>query len=96
MYILLALIGAVALGLGMHYALPHRATRGVLLAPAVAAATAAAAYALLTWIGWGEDNVWQWVVTLLASVVVSAAVTLALGIARSRHDAEEARRLKLA
>lgn len=96
MYILLALIGAVALGIALHFMLPHRSTRGVILTPAVAAAAAAAAYAILTWIGWGEGNVWQWVVTLAAAVVAATGVTVALGITRSRHDAAERERLKIA
>jgi uncharacterized membrane protein len=96
MYILLALIGAIALGIGLHYALPHRETRGIVLTPGVAALVAAAVYAALTWIGWGEANPWQWVATLAAAIVVSAAVAVSLGIARTRRDDAERRRLRIA
>lgn len=96
MYILLALIGAAALGIALHYALPHRGTRGVILTPGIAALVAAAVYAALTWLGWGEANIWLWVWTFAGSLVISAVVTVALGIARTRHDDAERRRLKIA
>lgn len=96
MYIVLALIIAAALGIVLHFALPHRADRGVILTPGVAVAVAAAAYALLTWLQWGEGNVWLWIVTLAAAVVASGAVTVIVGARRARHDAAERRRLRIA
>jgi len=96
MYILLALVAAIALGIALHYALPHRATRGVILTPGVAALVAAAVYAALTWLGWGEGNVWLWLVTLASAIVVPAVLTLILGAVRSRRDRDAQRRLRLA
>ncbi|OCG75566.1 hypothetical protein [Microbacterium sediminis] len=96
MYILLALVAAIALGIALHYALPHRATRGVVLTPGVAALTAAAVYAALTWAGWGEGNLWLWLVTLAAAIVVATAVTVLLGLTRARRDREFERRFRLA
>ncbi|WP_261164402.1 hypothetical protein [Microbacterium sp. Marseille-Q6965] len=96
MYILLALIAAAGLGIALHYALPQRDTRGVVLTPGVAALAAAVVYAVLTWLGWGEDNVWQWVATLGAAVVVAVVVTVVLGTLRARRDEAERRRLRIA
>lgn len=96
MYILLALVAAVGLGIALHFALPHRATRGVVLTPGIAALTAAAVYAGLTWLGWGEGNIWQWVVTLAAAIVVATAITVVLGATRTRRDREAQRRFRLA
>lgn len=96
MYILLALIGAAMLGIALHFALPYRADRGVVLTPGISVAVVAAAYALLTWLRWGEGNVWLWVVSLAAAVIASSAVTLVLGFRRARRDAAERERLRLA
>lgn len=96
MYIVLALIAAAVLGIAAHFAAPHRQERGVILVPGVSVAVAAVVYAALTWLGWGEGNVWLWVATLGAAVVVSVVVALLVGIARSRHDAAERRRLGIA
>ncbi len=96
MYILLAMIAACALGIALHFLLPHRGLRGVVLTPGVTVLTAAAVYALLTWLQWGEANVWLWVVSLGASLVVSGALTVALGAVRARSDDAERRRAGLA
>ncbi|WP_105565396.1 hypothetical protein [Microbacterium halophytorum] len=96
MYILLALIAAAAIGIGLHFLLPHRDERGAVLTPGVAVAVAAAAYSGLTWAQWGEGNVWLWVVTLVASAAAAAAVTFVLASRRTRHDAEERRRAGIA
>jgi len=86
-YILLALIAACALGVVVHYAIPHRDLRGVALVPAVATAVAAAAYALGQWAGLKESSVWLWLLALGGAVVVSAAVGMILTRARRHGDA---------
>lgn len=96
MYILLALIAAAVLGIAVHFSVPRRSERGVILTPALCVATAAVVYSALTWLQWGEGNVWLWVVTLGAAVAVSVAVTAAVGIARARRDAAERERLRIA
>ncbi|WP_119697236.1 hypothetical protein [Microbacterium halotolerans] len=96
MYILLALITAAAFGIGLHFLLPHRSDRGVVLTPGVAVATAAAAYALLTWLQWGEGNVWLWLVTFAAAIIASITVTVVVGVRRARFDAAERERLGIA
>jgi hypothetical protein len=89
MYILLALIAACALGIAVHYALPHRSLRGVVVVPAIAAAVAAVVYTLMQWSGIGEDNGWLWLASVVGGVVVSAAVGYVLTASRHRADAEK-------
>lgn len=88
MYILLALIGACLLGIVVHYVVPHRSTRGVAVAPAIATAVAGAAYALGQWAGLKESNVWLWLIALGGAVVLCAAATLALTLLRVHGDAQ--------
>ena len=89
MYILLALIAACALGIAVHYALPHRTLRGVVLAPASAAAVAAVVYRLMQWSGVGEDNGWLWLASIVGGVAASALVGYAVTMMRHRADAEK-------
>lgn len=96
MYILLALIAAAAIGVGLHFLLPHRGERGALLTPGAAVATAAAVYSALTWAQWGEDNIWLWGATLVACAAAAAAVTVFVGARRTRRDAEARRRAGIA
>jgi uncharacterized membrane protein YeaQ/YmgE (transglycosylase-associated protein family) len=96
MLILLALIFGAVAGTVLHFVLPNRSTRGPVFAPAVATAAAAVIYTGLTWLGFGEDNPWLWVVSLLAPIVVSAAITIPVSAARHAHDLREQARLKIA
>jgi len=89
MYILLALIAACALGIAVHYLLPHRATRGVALVPAVATAAAAVIYTVLQWTGVGEDSVWLWLASIAGAVAIAAVAGFALTSSRRRSDAEK-------
>ncbi|WOF24455.1 hypothetical protein N8K70_07255 [Microbacterium betulae] len=89
MYILLALIASAVCGVAIHYALPHRDLRGVAVVPATSTAAAAVLYAGLTWAGLGEANVWQWVLTIVASAVVGLAIGAVLGRTRAARDAAE-------
>jgi hypothetical protein len=95
-YILLALVAAVAVGVGVHFALPHRALRGVALAPSLAAAAAAVVYGVCTWTGLGEASPWTWLATLAAAILVSVAGTATITRMRARRDAVDAQRLGLA
>jgi high-affinity Fe2+/Pb2+ permease len=96
MYILLALVAAVAIGVGIHFALPRRGLRGVALAPAIAGATAAVVYAICTWTGLGEGNPVTWLVTLAVSFLLCWVGTDALSRLRASRDAATEKRLGLA
>ncbi len=93
MQILLAFIAGAVIGIGAHFQVGARATRGRALAPMIGAVSAGAAWAALTWAGLGIDSPWPW----LAAVAVPAAVTypaiMILGRARTRRDAAERARL---
>ncbi|MFK4853308.1 hypothetical protein ACI3KT_16855 [Microbacterium sp. ZW T6_19] len=87
MYILLALIGACALGIAAHYMIGGRELRGVAVTPAIATALAAIVYTGSQWAGVGEDSVWLWLASVLGSVLVAALATVAIVAARRRSDA---------
>lgn len=93
MYILLALIAACALGIGIHFLLPHRALRGVAVVPAVATAASAIVYTGMQWAGVGEDSIWLWLASILGAVVVATAV--GYGLTASRRMADAAKRSAL-
>lgn len=88
MYILLALVGACALGIGAHYLIGGRALRGVVVTPAIATAASAIIYTSLQWAGVGEDSIWLWLASVLGAVGVAVLATLALVAVRRRSDAE--------
>lgn len=96
MLILLALIAAATAGIAIHYTLPHRSTRGVVLAPALAASTAGVAYTALQWAGQDESSVWLWVVSIGVPIAVTYIVVGALSRSRLAHDERERVRLKIA
>lgn len=95
MLILLALIAAAVAGIAVHYTVAHRSTRGVLLAPALAAATAGITYTALQWAGLDEGNLWLWVASIALPVVVTSAVVGVLARARLARDAQERVRLDI-
>ena len=87
MYILLALIGACALGIAAHFLIGGRELRGVALTPAVATATSAIVYTGLQWAGVGEDSIWLWLASVIGAVAVAALATVAIVAARRHADA---------
>jgi Na+/proline symporter len=93
--ILLGIIVAVVVGVAVHFVLPGRDTRGVVLAPAVAAAFGAAAWTILTWAGLALDNPLLWLAALVVPLVLTVPIVLGLTAARTRADAAERERLKL-
>jgi hypothetical protein len=95
MQILIALIVGAALGVGVHFQLGHRGTRGVALAPVVGALSAGVVWTILTWSGVGIDSPWLWLSMLVAPLVVTYPVVLLLSRARVSHDAAERVRLKI-
>lgn len=87
MYILLALVGACALGIAAHFMIGGRELRGVAVTPAIATALAALVYTGLQWLGVGEDSIWLWLASVLGAVAVAAALTVAIVAMRRRSDA---------
>ena len=87
MYILLALIAACALGIAVHYLVPRRNLRGVVMVPAVATAVAAVVYTLMQWMGVGQDSIWLWIASVGGGVVLSALVGIIVTAQRDRSDA---------
>lgn len=81
-----ALFGAL-IGLVARYALPHRATHGALLIPAVGTASAMVAWVALTWAGLRWDQGVIWIATLAVAALVAAGADLALGRRRAAADA---------
>lgn len=88
MYILLALIGACALGIAAHFLIGDRELRGVALTPSIATAVSAITYTALQWAGVGEDSIWLWLASVLGAPIVAALATLALTRLRKRSDAQ--------
>ncbi|MFB7251835.1 hypothetical protein [Microbacterium sp. NPDC056234] len=89
MYILLALIAACALGIALHFLLPSRELRGVVVTPGIATAVAAIVYTGMQWAGVGQDSFWLWLASIGGSLAVAAVVTLALSATRTHSDAEK-------
>lgn len=87
MYILLALIGACALGILAHYLIGGRELRGVVVTPAIATAVSAIAYTGLQWLGLGEDSIWLWLASVLGATAIAVVATLAIVAIRRRSDA---------
>ncbi|MFT2689509.1 hypothetical protein [Clavibacter zhangzhiyongii] len=84
-----ALFGALV-GLVARYALPHRATHGALLVPAVGVAAAMVAWVALTWAGLPWDQGVIWIATLgIAALVSAVGVDLAVGRRRAAADARD-------
>lgn len=88
MYILLALIGACALGIGAHYLIGGRELRGVAVTPGIATAVSAILYTSLQWAGIGEDSIWLWLASVLGAVAVAVLATVVIVAVRRRSDAE--------
>lgn len=89
MYILLALIATCAVGIGLHYLLPHRTLRGVAVVPAVATAASAVIYTVMQWSGVGEDSVWLWLTSTVGALAIAGVTGYVLTASRLRSDAEK-------
>jgi uncharacterized membrane protein YeaQ/YmgE (transglycosylase-associated protein family) len=83
-----AIFGALV-GLVARYALPHRATHGALLVPAVGTVTAMVVWVALTWAGLRWDQGVIWIATLGLSALVAAGTDLLIGRRRSSADAHD-------
>lgn len=90
MYILLAFVAACALGIGLHYMIPHREMRGVAITPAITTATAGILYTALQWAGLPATSVWLWVISIGGALAIGAVGTVILVRTRIQQDAERA------
>ena len=89
MQILLAFIIGAVIGVGIHFQLHQRLTRGVVLAPMIGAVSAGLAWAILTWVGIGVDTPWPWLAALVVPVVVTYPAILLTSRVRVARDARE-------
>lgn len=95
MQILIAFIVGAVVGIGIHFLLHQRLTRGVVLAPMIGAVSAGAAWVILTWLGVGIDTPWPWLAALVVPIVVTYPAIMILSRLRVAHDAREKARLGL-
>ena len=93
MELLFVVLGGAILGFIAHFALPAIDTRGVLLAPAAGAATAAVVWEVLFLLGWPADGGWIWVFSLVLPAVVAVVVCRSAATSRRRRDSEHLTRL---
>lgn len=93
MQILIAFIVGAAIGVGVHFQLPHRTTRGAAIAPLVGAISAGLVWTILTWAGVGIDTPWPWLSALVVPLVVTYPVVILLTRARLAHDEREKKQL---
>ncbi|KJL44666.1 MULTISPECIES: hypothetical protein [Microbacterium] len=93
MQILIAFIVGAVVGIGIHFQLHQRLTRGVVLAPMIGAVSAGAAWSILTWLGVGIDTPWPWLAALIVPMVVTYPAITLTSRARVAHDAREKARL---
>ena len=95
MQILIAFIIGAVIGLAVHFQLPQRSTRGVVLAPILGALSAGLAWMILTWLGVGIDTPWPWLAALIVPVVVTYPTLMLLTRSRVARDARERTRLRI-
>ena len=93
MQILLAFIIGAVIGVGIHFQLHQRLTRGVVLAPMIGAVSAGLAWTILTWLGIGVDTPWPWLAALVVPIVVTYPAILLVSRVRVAHDARARERL---
>ncbi|KTR95919.1 hypothetical protein NS220_04020 [Microbacterium testaceum] len=93
MEILLGLIVGAVIGLGVHFALPHRVVRGVALAPFAGAAASAVMWTVLTWAGHTVSSPLLWLVVIAAPALTTLALVPLLSWTRLRRDAADRARL---
>lgn len=93
MQILLAFILGAVIGIGIHFQLHQRLTRGVVVAPMIGAVSAGLAWTILTWAGVGIDTPWPWLAALIVPIAVTYPAVILLSRLRVAHDAREKARL---
>jgi len=86
--LLFVALGGALIGFVAHFALPAADTRGVLLVPGAATATAVIVWEVLLQLGWRADGGWIWVVSLVLPAVVAVVLARSLVARRRRADSE--------
>ncbi|WP_139417645.1 hypothetical protein [Agromyces laixinhei] len=86
MELIFIVVGGAILGFAMQFVVPQRHLRGVAVSGSIGAAVAAVVWVALTWLGWPWDGGWIWVVSLVASALVPAAVLYLITPRRERGD----------
>jgi hypothetical protein len=94
--ILLAFISGAVVGAVAHFALPHRATRGVAVGPIIGAVAGGGIWMLLTWLGLTPDNPLLWVAAIAVPAVITLPALAVLSRTRLAHDQRERERLRIA
>jgi len=93
MQILIAFIIGAVVGIGIHYQLHQRLTRGVVVAPMIGAVSAGLAWTILTWAGVGIDTPWPWLAAVVVPIVVTYPAVIILSRLRLARDERERARL---
>ena len=96
MLVVLALVFGAIAGTAVHFALPQRSLRGVAIGPLLGAALGTATWTALTWAGLGPDAAWIWLASILAPVLLTAAVLVLLTRTRAARDARTRHELGIA
>ena len=95
MQLLLGFLIAAVIGVALHFVLPGKSLRGVVLAPAIAAATGTLAWTILTWVGLGPENPLLWLSAVVVPVVITVPAVTVLTALRTRHDETVRSRLRI-
>jgi hypothetical protein len=86
----IVLVYAIILGLVAPYLSARSGEYGLLLPPAIATVTGSIAWIALTWTGFKYDNIWTWIIIMLAmpTVMVIASSRLAAARIHAREAAK--------
>lgn len=95
MQILLGLIIGAVVGLGAHFALPHRDVRGVALAPLAGAAASGVTWTALTWAGLTVESPILWLAAIAAPVLTTIVLVPLVSRIRLQRDAADRTRLSI-
>ena len=84
----LLFVTVIGAGIGaiVRYVLPHRASYGILLLPALTAAVTAVVWVVLVWAGLTFDGGWIWVASLVAGGLAAIAGAILLPRRRKATD----------
>lgn len=96
MEILLALLFGAVYGTLLHFLQEGRESRGAALAPVLGAVAGGATWLALTWAGLTTENALLWIASVIVPAAVVPLVLALLNRRRSRHDADERLRLRIA
>ena len=87
MGIIYIVVLAAGIGTITRYLLPGRQSYGLLLLPALSVVASVVVWGVLTWLGVAHGEVWMWLVSLAAGLLVSVAAALYVPRHRESVDA---------